>query len=84
MIFNAYQCKNSLMFVVVDFITAILIRATGQKLLLSRHKSFQVLNLSKLVEASGAFKTSCCCKSSLFTVLIYNCCQFILHDPSCE
>ncbi|CAL9138465.1 unnamed protein product [Musa acuminata var. zebrina] len=43
----------SLMFVVVDFITAILIRATGQKLLLSRHKSFQVLNLSKLVEASG-------------------------------
>ncbi|XP_042402058.1 phosphatidylinositol glycan anchor biosynthesis class U protein-like [Zingiber officinale] len=43
----------SLLFVLVDFITATLIRATGKKLMLSRHKHLQILNLSKLVEASG-------------------------------
>lgn len=43
----------SFMFVIVDFVTAMLIRATGQKLLLTGHRSLQLLNLSKLVEPSG-------------------------------
>lgn len=48
----AYHC-NSLLFVVVDFVTAMLIRATGQKLLLSRRQSLEYLDLPKLVKNSG-------------------------------
>ncbi|XP_029123126.1 uncharacterized protein [Elaeis guineensis] len=44
---------TSLMFVIVDFVTAMLIHATGQKLMTKCHQSLQFLNLSKLVEASG-------------------------------
>nr|CAD1844993.1 unnamed protein product [Ananas comosus var. bracteatus] len=43
----------SLLFVVVDFVTAMLIRATGQKLLLSRRQSLEYLNLPKLVKNSA-------------------------------
>ena len=43
----------SLMFVIVDFITSMLIRATGQKLMSTCHQSMQLLKLSKMVEASG-------------------------------
>ncbi|KAG6494996.1 hypothetical protein ZIOFF_042786 [Zingiber officinale] len=45
--------KGDLLISTADFITATLIRATGKKLMLSRHKHLQILNLSKLVEASG-------------------------------
>lgn len=47
----------SLLFVIVDFITSMLIRATGQKLMSTCHQSLQFLNLSKLVEASGNVDT---------------------------
>ncbi|WOL19553.1 phosphatidylinositol glycan anchor biosynthesis class U protein-like [Canna indica] len=43
----------SLVFVIVDFVAAILIRATGKKLMFSRYKSLQVLDLLKPVDASG-------------------------------
>ncbi|XP_072957752.1 uncharacterized protein [Typha angustifolia] len=42
----------SLIFVVADLVTAMLIRATGWKLLLARRQSLQSLGLSKLVETS--------------------------------
>ncbi|RZC57418.1 hypothetical protein C5167_004722 [Papaver somniferum] len=43
----------SLLFVIADLITAILIRATGQKLHLSYKRSLKSLNVTKLLETSG-------------------------------
>ncbi|KAI3985404.1 hypothetical protein MKX01_033718 [Papaver californicum] len=43
----------SLLFVIADLITAILIRATGQKLHLSYKRSLKSLKLTKLLETSG-------------------------------
>ncbi|OVA14151.1 GPI transamidase subunit PIG-U [Macleaya cordata] len=42
----------SLLFVIADFITAILIRATGEKLQLAYSQSLRSLNLAKLLETS--------------------------------
>ncbi|RWR89367.1 phosphatidylinositol glycan anchor biosynthesis class U-like protein isoform X2 [Cinnamomum micranthum f. kanehirae] len=44
--------KCSLMFVIADFITAMLIRATGQKLQLAYSQSLRSLDLLKLLETS--------------------------------
>lgn len=43
----------SLIFVIVDFVTAMLIRATGQKLMSTYHRSLQLLNLSCVQETAG-------------------------------
>ncbi|KAG1362089.1 hypothetical protein COCNU_10G003080 [Cocos nucifera] len=47
------EVKANLLISIADFVTAMLIHATGQKLMTKCHQSLQFLNLSKLVEASG-------------------------------
>ncbi|KAJ0975776.1 hypothetical protein J5N97_017741 [Dioscorea zingiberensis] len=43
----------SSIFIIIDFITAMLIRATGQKLISTNHQSLQRLNLSCVQETTG-------------------------------
>ena len=49
------HAKYSLMFVIVDLITAMLIRATGQRLLVTCCQNMQLLNLTKADQISSKF-----------------------------
>lgn len=50
------RAKYSLIFVIVDLVTAMLIRATGQRLFVACHQNMQLLKLAKADQKSGMFR----------------------------
>lgn len=53
-IYNHLRMQDSLIFVAVDFIAAMLIRATGHRLNITRNRSLNSLELTEAVSNSGA------------------------------
>jgi hypothetical protein len=47
------NARHSLIFVAVDFLAAMLIRATGHKLQMARSRSLKLLDLTKAVNDTG-------------------------------
>jgi hypothetical protein len=52
-VYITHQPRHSLIFVAVDFLAAMLIRATGRRLQMSRNRSLKSLGLTKAVNNSG-------------------------------